>query len=198
MNFTGERPTLENKNEIEVSRTRYLSILPFCTDKKIADLGCGIGHGSFLLSYHTEKDVTGYDICNEAILEAKQLFIRSNLSFKEIKNLNDINLNNIDIITMIEFIEHLQHEEAVSFLHRCSETENLSIAITTPNGDQFSYQPKNTSEYHGYHKWHYTFNELLDICKLFNFGEVYANVFDSQLKAFTSYILFASNNIKIL
>lgn len=197
MNFTGERPTLENKEEIKVSRTRYLSILPFCINKEITDLGCGIGHGSFFLSYHTTKNVTGYDICEEAISEAKQLFIRNNLIFKNLNSIEDLNLDNIDLITMVEFIEHLQHDEALDFLHRCSKINAIEIAITTPNGDQFSYHPKNPSEYHGFHKWHYTLNELLEICNMFKFGKVYADIFDPQINAFTSYITITSNNIRI-
>lgn len=195
MKFTGERPTLENKDEIMVSRIRYHSILPFCINRSIMDLGCGIGHGSFYLSDYTDKQVTGYDISEEAIHEAKQLFIKTNLSFKVINNLEDLNFEEVDLLTMVEFIEHLEKPEADKFFERLSSIEHLSIALTTPNGDQFSYHPTSPEQYHGYHRWHYTFYELLDLKKYFKFIKVYADVFDPVLKKFTSYVVFASNTV---
>ena len=196
MKFTGERPTIDNEDEIKVSRIRYHSIMPFCVGKSITDLGCGVGHGTYLLSLKTNKTVRGFDVCEEAISEARSLFIRNNLTYQTISDLKDLDLENTEMLTMIEFIEHLEHSEAELFLKRCSTINTLSIALTTPNGDQFSYHPMNEKEYHGYHKWHYTLEELLSFKKYFRYLKVYADVYDPKLKAFTSYILFASNAIE--
>ena len=197
MEFTGERPTIDNEDEIKVSKIRYHSILPFCINKSIADLGCGVGHGTYYLSSNTNKDITGYDICEEAIIDARSLFIRSNLNFKSIKNFDSINLKDIDLLTMVESFEHFDKNEADLLLKRCSTINTLSVALTTPNGDQFNYHPQNSLEYRGYHKWHYTLEELLSFKKYFRYLKVYADVYDPILKAFTSYILFASNSIKV-
>ena len=53
MDFTGERPSFDQ--EVEGSRLRYKSILPYILNKKVIDYGCGIGLGSHMMSFFAEK-----------------------------------------------------------------------------------------------------------------------------------------------
>ena len=195
MQFTGERPTFEKSDEVESSRLRYHSILPFCSGKSILDIGCGIGHGTFYLAQHTSKQVIGYDCCEEAIQEAKQTFSLSNLSFSSIKP--DIWLTEFDVISMVEFIEHLQHDEAIKLLTLIAQSKHALfspvLALTTPNGNVFPYHPANELEYRGFHKWHFTYQELEFLKTIFEFVEIYAHMYDPAIQKFTSYTVIATN-----
>jgi 2-polyprenyl-3-methyl-5-hydroxy-6-metoxy-1,4-benzoquinol methylase len=109
MNFTGERPTLQEG--ILASRMRYKSILPFCLDKNIYDFGCGIGQGTFFLSKFS-RTIMGYDPSKEAIAEAVQTF--PGITFVSEFNLED--LKHIDRMTLLEVFEHIEKPEAEELL----------------------------------------------------------------------------------
>jgi 2-polyprenyl-3-methyl-5-hydroxy-6-metoxy-1,4-benzoquinol methylase len=191
MNYTGERPTFEDIEAIRSSKLRYHSIRAFCSGKSILDMGCGIGHGTYFLAKYTEKRVLGYDSCSEAILEAAELFNLSNLRFTDI--LPDF--HDFDVITMIEFIEHLSHEDGIKFLTSIALDESIQpiVAMTTPNGDVFPYHPSTEAEYRGFHKWHYTLDDLQILKQLFSFVEIYGHMYDPIIQKFTSYVIVATN-----
>ena len=187
MKYTGERPTFDNIDAIESSRLRYHSILPFCDNlsvRSILDMGCGVGHGTDYLRQQTTKLVTGYDICEEAIEEAKQRYNSTNF----ISGLS-CNFLNFDIVTMVEFIEHLEVNEALNLLKDIAKNKK-AIAMTTPNGDTFPYHPT-PDKYIGFHKWHFTLNELQALKDVFEFVEVYGHLYDPQIQRFTSYVVYA-------
>ncbi|MDD5649400.1 MAG: class I SAM-dependent methyltransferase [Candidatus Nanoarchaeia archaeon] len=199
MIYTGERPTFENRESIISSVMRYKSVFPFCKNKKIIDLGCGIGHGTKLLMLNNddkEKIVVGVDINLDSITEAtkgNKEFI-SNLSFV-CRDIFNVNFKGFVIVSMIEFIEHIEKSEAEKLIKKISNNVQ-TLVLTTPNGDFFKYHPKDDSEYKGFHKWHYAYEELLYLCnKEFKFVEVYAHLFDPKIRQFTSYIVFATNMI---
>jgi 2-polyprenyl-3-methyl-5-hydroxy-6-metoxy-1,4-benzoquinol methylase len=191
MIYTGERPTQDQKDQIESSRLRYHSILPFCSNKSIFDMGCGIGSGTHYLAQHTNQKVVGYDCCEEAIQEAKRTFKLSNLSFSTIKP--DNWLTGFEVISMIEFIEHLQHDEAIDLLTLIAKRKHALLALTTPNGDVFSYHPANEYEYRGFHKWHFTYQEFEFLKSIFDFVEIYAHMYDPAIQKFTSYTVIANH-----
>jgi 2-polyprenyl-3-methyl-5-hydroxy-6-metoxy-1,4-benzoquinol methylase len=191
MNFTGERPTLQEG--ILASRMRYKSILPFCLDKNIYDFGCGIGQGTFFLSKFS-RTIMGYDPSKEAIAEAVQAF--PGISFVSEFNLED--LKHIDRMTLLEVFEHIEKPEAEELLKTLSENVG-ELVVTTPNGDLFPYHPQNLVERRGYHLWHYTESELRNLFrKYFKFVEITGHLRDPLLSSagnFTGYVIFASNKI---
>jgi len=191
MEFTGERPTLER--EMEGSRARYHSVLPFCENKSVLDIGCGIGHGSFLIASHNNRSVVGYDTSAEAIQEAEKLFQRSNLFFVcDKENLQSYIIGH-DLICMIESIEHFEHAEAIELIRSISGCGKEFVG-TTPNGVLFPYHPQGPGEYRGFHKWHFTIDELNTIlAELFQFVEIYGHMYDPKIQQFTSYTFFGSN-----
>jgi 2-polyprenyl-3-methyl-5-hydroxy-6-metoxy-1,4-benzoquinol methylase len=191
MDFTGERPSLDQ--EVEGSRLRYKSILPFVVNKRVIDYGCGIGLGSHMLSFFSEK-VLGFDFCKKAIEEADRVFKSPNLDFVD-KLLTDF-LYGYNIVAMVEVLEHLEKEELSTLLETLSR--NIpEIACTTPDGITMPYQPMTLSERRGYHVWHYTINELEDLFKkYYTFVEVYGHLFDPRIKKYTSYVIYGSNKIK--
>ena len=177
-------------NEIESSRTRYISLLPFCFGRSVLDLGCGIGHGTYLLSQHTNQPVVGYDICPEAIQEATSTFKGDTLRYTTELPL----YSNFQVITMIEFIEHLDKKDAMDLLATIAGADPAPVlAFTTPNGNTFPYRPASPAEYRGFHRWHYTYSDLMELKSLFKSVSVHAHVYDVQIDRFTSYMVVATN-----
>ena len=191
MEFTGERPTLEH--EIQSSRIRYKTIIPYCINKRVLDIGCGVGHGSYLLSKFALY-VTGIDVSYEAITEAQQTFKTSNLTYLHSKHLDDISELHANLISMVEVFEHIEPEQVPNFLTIAAKIKE--IVLTTPNGDLFPYHPATKEERRGYHVWHYTYDELVILFKkYFSFVEVTGHVYDPLLRAFTGYTVYATNNL---
>lgn len=183
MNYTGERPTIECGTE--ASQMRYRSVIPFCLNKTVYDFGCGIGHGSFLLSGYAKK-IVGYDPCQEAIEEAKNLFIKNNLTFTNINS-----TDHFDIISSVECIEHIEKEKLEELLKTFIRQSN-EIIITTPNGDFYPYHPLIKEDRRGFHVWHYTHKELKDLfSKYYDFVEIYGSVKDPAILPFIGYTIFA-------
>lgn len=188
MEFTGERPTVES--HLESSRLRYKATLPFCAGKRVLDYGCGIGHGSFMLSRFV-KSVTAYDPSPEAVSEARRLFQAPNLRFTD--GLGEKDLLDIDIVVSIECIEHMPKEQVEKALGKFRE-RIPSIVCTTPDGDFFPYHPRNESEHRGFHLWHYTEAELRALFgRFYSLTEVQGVAFDPALGRFTGYLVYGSN-----
>jgi len=191
MDFTGERPSLEH--EVEGSRLRYKSIIPYVRNKNVFDYGCGIGLGSYMLS-HFALNVTGFDVSPEAIEEAAKNFKSPDLSF--ITMLTPESLRDIDILVMVEVLEHMEKDNLHTLL-RLISSNVPEIACTTPDGITMPYQPMTLSERRGYHVWHYNIQELKSIfSQYYSFVEVYGHLYDPRIGRYTSYVIYASNNTK--
>jgi len=79
------------------------------------DLGCGAGYGSYLLSYFCDR-IVAVDQEKEALKEARALYQRPNLEFREL-DLEKIRLKDEfespDFVIAFEFLEHLDHPEVL-------------------------------------------------------------------------------------
>jgi 2-polyprenyl-3-methyl-5-hydroxy-6-metoxy-1,4-benzoquinol methylase len=112
---------------------RYRFAERFCIGQRILDAGCGIGYGSHHLAANGARSVHGLDISPEAISEASQLFVRSNLSFQQadVHNVGQLT-ETYDAIVNFENLEHLtEPERFISGAARISKT----LITSTPNGD---------------------------------------------------------------
>lgn len=115
---------------------RYYFSSQFCQDKKVLDIACGSGYGSYILAdYGKAKSVQGLDISSEAISYAKQNYKKTNLSFDvddatKIKKIKD---NSIEVVVSFETIEHISDQE--TFLNLISKKikKNGLFIISTPN-----------------------------------------------------------------
>jgi len=166
-----EQPMREE--ELGPSKWRYEAILHHCIGKNVFDFGCGSGHGSRMISV-VAKSVQAWEK-EEGVYKPREGVVFTP------------NPTNIDIIIAVEVIEHIEKEELNTLLKKWS-VEYPEIALTTPNGDFFKYQPKDKSERRGYHVWHYTREELYLL-----FSEFYDNVtvddviWDGEIERFTTY-----------
>lgn len=87
---------------------RYAWALPQVAGKKVVDLGCGTGYGSFMLSWLAEW-VTGLDVNGDAIVFAKENFgVRVRFG---VCDLERDDLPDADVYVAFEALEHLKNPE---------------------------------------------------------------------------------------
>ena len=186
--FTGERPVLDNGTES--SKMRYRALLPYCLGKEVLDYGCGIGHGSHWLSTYLPR-VVGYEPCKEALDCARKNFSRSNLDFVECFDPHLV--QGVDLVVMVEVLEHIEKEQVASLLEVFRES-GKDLILTTPNGELYPYHPATKEDRRGFHLWHYTCRELQELgAQYFKFSEVFSHLWDPNIKQFISYMMICSN-----
>lgn len=128
----------QNLNEEESVRWRAIeALLKKKLDGskiKIADFGCGRGWLSSKLS--TFGEVTGFDVSEKAVENAKQSF--PNLKFVCLDASADIHhefLKNFDLLVSSEVIEHIEDQTSYAKNIFSLLKPNGSFLITTPNGN---------------------------------------------------------------
>lgn len=138
MEFTGERFLPGCGVDITFEHYhRYSFIKDLVNGKKVLDLACGEGYGSFLLAgWATE--VVGVDVNAEVIERAKEKYINNNLKFK---NINCLNLSDefpeesFNVVTFFEALEHINCEEqkiVIKQIKRILKKDGILI-ISSPN-----------------------------------------------------------------
>lgn len=165
MIYTGERiiPLLDGGNIQEHLDTLNLA-LPFCKGS-VLDAACGCGWASSHIGSDTLY--VGIDISQEAIDYAIKNFNRNFVqgSVLDLPFKNEI----FDTCISIETFEHVKRNEVEKMIfefYRVLKTNGVYF-FSTPDGTQFPYQPKDESEYIGYHFWHYTESEIRDLLRMF-------------------------------
>lgn len=141
---------------------RYLLAKELIKGKKVLDISCGEGYGSYLLAEWGASEVLGVDISSEAIKKAKSNFNLDNVNFKifDAQNLDKIKDNIFDLIVSFETIEHLDNPELfLKEIKRVGKKDAIFI-ISCPN--DYFYYPSD-KESNPYHKRKYTFEEFKSI-----------------------------------
>ncbi|MFA5793899.1 MAG: glycosyltransferase [Candidatus Brocadiia bacterium] len=165
LEWTGERfvpvgPTADTHYE---HLHRYGFAGEFVKDKKVLDVGCGEGYGSFFLA-QTAKSVIGIDIDKAAINHALKKYRQENLKFK-IGDVRDIPLkgkNLFDVIVCYEVLEHIKEQaKLLKEVKRLLKDDGLFI-VSTPNKPVYS----NKRNYrNSFHKKELDINEFSGLMK---------------------------------
>lgn len=140
MEFTGERYVPGTIADTEANTgyehwQRYLSAKNLVEDKRVLDVACGEGYGSYTLS-EVAKSVMGVDISSEAVEHAQKTYQRDNLRFKE-STMTQLPVadGSIDAVVSFETIEHVDLESQCQFLQEvCRVLDDDGIlCVSCPN-----------------------------------------------------------------
>ena len=130
---------------------RYAVVRQYCYGV-VADIACGSGYGSFLISKNPDvKKVIGIDSDKKIIKFAKRKYKKNNVEF-HCMDMEDYG-NQIDTLVSVETIEHLQEKEKLHNLARRVNAKRIIITFTT----------KKTTHYNPYHLWDFTFDDIHNI-----------------------------------
>ncbi len=136
LEFTGERfvPHKSPKKLESEHRSRYAFALEYIADRRVLDIGCGEGYGSYMM-IGSAKSVVGVDIDEEAIEHAKEMYESTNLDYQvaDVTKLPFADCE-FDAAVCFEVIEHIENPEAVmSEAARVLKPDGAFI-VSTPNG----------------------------------------------------------------
>jgi SAM-dependent methyltransferase len=118
----------------KVHLVRYEYAKRYARNKKVLDLGCGYGYGSFILSSVAES-VVGVDANIRAIQTAKLRYARNSLTFVQDDGLRFLTncRAKFELVTMFEFIEHVTRQrELIRAIWDSLEPSGVLI-LSTPN-----------------------------------------------------------------
>lgn len=161
---TGERQVKRNWAQVDFDhKMRYEFAASLVSDHdRIADIGCGIGYGSYFMATSTPcQSVLGVDIAEDAIEYAKAFYAHPNITFlrADAVELQEQITEKFDLITAFEVVEHIGN--AREFLMQLAKMLNVNgiIVLSTPNESVLPFD-QNTFRFH--HR-HYTLDELKEL-----------------------------------
>ena len=162
---TGERylPWLEEASIGYEHVHRYAYATQFVQNKRVLDLACGEGYGSYLLA-KTAKSVAGIDIDNNTIKHARNKYINQNLEFR-VGSITEVPIGGesiFDVAVCFEALEHIEdHQKLLSEVKRLLTPEGVFI-VSTPNKTVYSDEPQFNNPFHVHELYFDEFRELLE------------------------------------
>lgn len=115
MRYTGERAVPWNPSTGAAVMTshmaRYAWAARWCWHKRIVDLGCGCGYGTYLLSM-IARGARGLDVDENAIAFARHKFYTPTLTYRCQDVMND-KLPSAEMYVALEVLEHLDDPAAL-------------------------------------------------------------------------------------
>ena len=151
LEWTGERyvPWME-EGEIHYEHLhRYRFVKELVKHKKVLDLGCGEGYGSFVLAEESDE-VIGIDIDGITIRHASSKYIKENLKFI-LGSIIEIPIKGekiFDVIVCFEAIEHIsEHDKLIGEVKRLIKDNGIFI-VSTPNKYKYSDQSNFQNQFH--------------------------------------------------
>jgi 2-polyprenyl-3-methyl-5-hydroxy-6-metoxy-1,4-benzoquinol methylase len=159
--WSGERLETYITNEIMVEHIhRYAIACELVQNKKVLDIACGEGYGSYLMA-NDAFSVTGIDINSIVIEKAREKYKRSNLQFLQgPADKIPVEDHVFDIVVSFETIEHLENHQLIfNEIKRVLKPEGVLI-ISTPN--KLFYSDKN-GYVNPFHKKELYLNEFKDL-----------------------------------
>lgn len=185
---TGEYciPEKSNSRVVNDHIERYKFAAKYVKEKRVLDIACGVGYGSYLFSKSDAKEVVGVDISDKLISYAKKKYKAKKLQFK-IGNIVSFKSKTLfDVIVCYETIEHIEMDEkAILNLVSLLVNDGLLI-ISSPNRNITSPQAKSIKDkpLNKYHIREYTISELTMLLKKMGFAVNPKNVYGQRLRLF--------------
>lgn len=119
---------------------RYAWAVPWAYGKRVLDLGCGAGYGSFLLSWGALV-VLGVDMSAEALRFAETWFEAPNLLYR-VLDVSQESVPAADVYVAFEILEHL--DDPIHLLESLRGTLLWSLPVN--DGSQFHKRAYNLTE----------------------------------------------------
>ena len=149
MEFTGERfiPTEQGRIRLEHYH-RYAVALEAVAGKRVLDLACGEGYGSYLIADRASS-VVGVDIDDETVRHASETYKKSNLEFRKgSATALEFADASFDSVVSFETIEHLaEQSEMIAEIRRVLRPEGILI-MSSPNRPIYSEESGEQNEFH--------------------------------------------------
>ena len=178
--------------EIEHS-SRYKWILKYVKNKRVLDIACGVGKGSYTIAKNGEaKEVIGCDLNERAIKYASIRYKHPNITFVSDDAQKFTNENNFDVIVSFETIEHLPNVD--QFLKSIDNllSSNGLFFVSTP----LSSIPHDTNPVNPYHIQEWDFNEFEKLLsKYFEVDETYLQLRKDNFGFFPYWKIWIKNKI---
>ncbi len=138
---------------------RYAALAPFVKGRRVLDIACGEGYGSWFLKEWGAREVVGVDISEAAIDAARGLFSREGVTFRvgdACKAPDYLGHGSFDVIVSFETVEHVADPEAFLRGVRILAAPGAMIVVSCPN-DHVAMPPEQSNPYH---LRKYTFEEF--------------------------------------
>jgi SAM-dependent methyltransferase len=150
---------------------RYQRAAEVVQNKRVLDIGCGVGYGSHHMAEAGAAEVLGLDRSQEAVAYAKREFIHPCLDFTatELDQL-ELGLRRFDVITAFEIIEHLPSPESLPAKAASLLEPQGVFFVSTPNSLLRPKNPDGTPR-NPFHTREFTAQEFQDILEA-HFSEV--------------------------
>lgn len=162
LNSSGERLDGYSTDIITMEHLhRYALTFPYIKNKKVLDIACGEGYGSYLMSAIT-SEMTGVDINEKVIRTATAKYKRSGLRFQSGSALKiPMPDASVDVIVSFETLEHLsEHDKMMLEFKRVLIPGGLLI-ISTPDKLNYSDKTGHKNIYHLKELYFHEFRSLL-------------------------------------
>jgi 2-polyprenyl-3-methyl-5-hydroxy-6-metoxy-1,4-benzoquinol methylase len=156
---------------------RYEFSAEYCAGKRVLDLGCGIGYGSYYLSSLPGTSVVGVDISDVAIREANKIYSGPSVEFlkADVERLLDgpavRERGPFQAVVNFENIEHLQHPDRMLASARELLGSGGVFASSTPNGEVSEINENGKYSCSEFHVKEYTETEFRSLL-----GEYFAEI----------------------
>src|ERR1700752_4782643 len=145
LEWTGERylPWLEEAAIGYEHLHRYAYSTQFVQNKRVLDLACGEGYGSYLLA-KSAKSVVAIDIDENSIKHARNKYIKQNIEFK-VGSVTEVPIAGehlFEVIVCFEALEHIEdHQKLLSEMKRLLTPDGIFI-VSTPNKTVYTDEPQ--------------------------------------------------------
>jgi ubiquinone/menaquinone biosynthesis C-methylase UbiE len=151
LEWTGERflPWIEGAQIHYEHLHRYAFASQFVKGKRVIDLACGEGYGTYMLASEAEY-VAGVEIDKPTVQHARSRYIKDNLEFIEgsILAVPIEGEMKFDVVVCFEAIEHIaEHDKLLSEVKRLLTDDGLFIA-STPNKAVYTDAPNFHNPFH--------------------------------------------------
>jgi len=137
--------------EASIHIARYALASSLVKGKRVLDISCGEGYGTYLLKQFGASHVIGVDVSAEAIERAQKKFGGNEIYFQTLDASElerAFEACSFDVIVSIETVEHLSDPGAFLRSLKVVATRNAVIIVTCPNDYWYFPTPEERNPYH--------------------------------------------------